>query len=111
MDGDTRMYPVETNDSNVGRVFLYWNGKHMWLPTKWLVEKRIPSKLRNKPCDKYVALMIAQKIGTWWPDESQVPQTLIDFVRACQSGNMDISQLYTGDCVHCHHTITNLAPH
>jgi hypothetical protein len=39
-----RLYPVETNDDNMIKVFQYWNGKFMWLPTAWVEDRRIPSK-------------------------------------------------------------------
>jgi hypothetical protein len=83
----------------------------MWVPTRWLKEKRIPSKLRNKPCDRHCCLMISQKLGLAWAKQDSIPDTFRDFIRACQSGTMDVSQLYSGVCVRCQKTITNLVVH
>jgi hypothetical protein len=94
-----RFYPLETNDFNVVKVFQRWNARHVWVPTKWLDNKRLVSKLRNKPCDRYLGLMIAQCLPTTWREEQAIPKVFMQFVRAYQSGSMDFSQLYASSSI------------
>jgi hypothetical protein len=77
-------------------------------------DKRISSKLRGHACDEFAAYMIAKAIGatTWTSSGAKgVPRTLINFIKACQSGTNDFGQLYIGNCWKCGRTISNLTQH
>jgi hypothetical protein len=111
MQNSERLYPVETNDQNMTKIFQYWNAKFIHLPTAWMDDRRIGSKLRNHPADRHVALMIAQRLKTTWAHQNEVPEIFRDFILSCQSGHQDFSQLYVGRCSKCNRTITNLVEH